>query len=212
MLEQTQIERLLHRAKEGDRAAFESLMERYESRVRLFVGSRTRYRLGPKLDTEEILQETFVRVYQSLGRLEWRGEDAFFQWLCSIAKHAVLKATEKSRKDRAIDEADGLPAGDVSPSRLVRRNERFDRLQTSLDDLPEDYREVIRLARIDGLRIKEIAERMGRTPNAVKHLLARALTELKRHFGDTESLHLPDRRFTSEGAGGANGRRDRHGG
>ena len=54
------------------------------------------------------------------------------------------------------------------------------------------------MSRIDGLRIKEIAERTGRSVDAVKQLLLRGLRSLKRNFGDTESLHLPDRAFESE--------------
>ena len=127
MLENTQIERLLLEAKNGDKTAFESLMERYRSRVQRFVAARIRYGLGPKPDAEEILQETYTRAYAALDRLEWRGDEALFQWLCSIAKHVLLAASRKSRRDEGLEDADGLPASDVSPSRLVRRNERFER-------------------------------------------------------------------------------------
>ena len=53
------------------------------------------------------------------------------------------------------------------------------------------------MSRIEGLRIGEIAERTGRSVDAVKQLLLRGLRSLKRNFGDTESLHLPDRTFES---------------
>ncbi|MBN1419388.1 MAG: sigma-70 region 4 domain-containing protein, partial [Planctomycetes bacterium] len=61
-----------------------------------------------------------------------------------------------------------------------------------------EYREAIRLARIEGLKVKEIAERLGKSPGAVKHLLARGLKELRRRFGETESFHLPDRNLRME--------------
>jgi DNA-directed RNA polymerase specialized sigma24 family protein len=47
--------------------------------------------------------------------------------------------------------------------------------------------------------MKEIAERMGRSVDAVKHLLARALDALRERFGDTESYHLVDRRLDTGG-------------
>jgi RNA polymerase sigma factor (sigma-70 family) len=50
-------------------------------------------------------------------------------------------------------------------------------------DLPPDYRRVIRLARIEGLKIQEIAERIGKSRDSVKHLLARALDSLRAGFG-----------------------------
>jgi DNA-directed RNA polymerase specialized sigma24 family protein len=52
---------------------------------------------------------------------------------------------------------------------------------------------VIVLARVEELKIREIAERMERSESAVKNLLLRALRELRQNFGDTESLRLPDR-------------------
>ena len=68
------------------------------------------------------------------------------------------------------------------------------RIEHGLENLTPDYRRVILLARVDGLTTREIAERMERTPNAVKHLLGRALRRLRSEFGDTESLHLPRNR------------------
>ena len=56
---------------------------------------------------------------------------------------------------------------------------------------------------IEGLKIKEIAERMNRSPAAVKQLLSRALVKLKASFGETESLHLPDRELRGEGGEGS---------
>ena len=85
--------------------------------------------------------------------------------------------------------------GDPSPSRSLRREERFERLQKALDALPPDYREVVVLARLKGLKMKEIAARMERSVFSVTHLLSRALDSLKGAFGDTESLGLPPRRL-----------------
>lgn len=78
---------------------------------------------------------------------------------------------------------------------MLRRHERFDRLEAAVKKLTPEYRQVVLLSRIEGLSAKEIADRMNRSPNAVRHLIVRALRELRAHFGDTESLHLPDRRF-----------------
>ena len=68
-----------------------------------------------------------------------------------------------------------------------------------MEGLKADYRQMILLCRIEGLSIRETAQRMHRSPNAVKKLLARALKELKDRFGDTESLSLPPRSLPLEG-------------
>jgi RNA polymerase sigma-70 factor (ECF subfamily) len=80
---------------------------------------------------------------------------------------------------------DGAP-----PSRAMRRQERRERLQGSLRKLSPDHRMVLELSRTEGLSIREIADRMGRTESAVKNLLLRATRRLRESFGDTESLGL----------------------
>ncbi len=65
------------------------------------------------------------------------------------------------------------------------------RFQDALERLPPDYRTAIRLVRLEGLKIHEAAAQMNRTPNAVMHLLGRALKQLQDSLGDTESLNLP---------------------
>ena len=77
----------------------------------------------------------------------------------------------------------------------LRRKERFDRLQEALKKLSPDHRQVILLARIEGLPMAQIAERMNRSPKAVHQLLWRALQNLRTTFGETESFRLPDLRL-----------------
>ena len=67
-----------------------------------------------------------------------------------------------------------------------------------LKTLSADHREVLLLSRIEGLSIQEVAERMDRSPDAVKKLLSRALNALRAAFGETESLRLPDKRLLRE--------------
>ncbi len=86
----------------------------------------------------------------------------------------------------------------MSPSREMRRHERFDRLQASVGKLNEDHRQVILLSRIEGLRIREIAARMNRSETAIRSLLFRALKELRKSLAETESLRLPQRSLTEE--------------
>jgi len=193
------IRQLVSRAQEGDREAFGSLVARYDERLRSSVQSWVRFRLGPALDSQEILQETFAAALEALPRFAWQGEDSFFLWLCGIAKRVVLSRARQVRRTGQLVGEDLIPGSGTSPSKALRREERFDRLQASVDALKPEYREVIRLARIEGLKVKQIAERMGKSPDAVKHLLARGLDELKRRFGETESFHLPDRDLRMEG-------------
>jgi RNA polymerase sigma-70 factor, ECF subfamily len=199
MDEPTSPRQLVAEAQKGNRSAFDRLVGTYEGRVSQFIASRIKLHLGPRIDLDEIRQETFTRAYESIARFLWQGEDSLFQWLCGIAKHVLMKAAEKSRKNEQIERTLGLRASSPSPSKVLRRDERLARLQRSIDALPLDYRRVIELARMEGLKIEEIAERLGKSRDSVKHLLARALASLRAGFGHTESLHLPDRALRFDG-------------
>ena len=193
---------LIARAQEGDRAAFDRLVEVYRDRLAARIETRVGASLRQAVEVEDILQETLLRAFRSLGRFEWRGEESFHRWLCGIAEHAILKAAHRHRRGPGEPLRADLAGKGTSPSTLLRRNERFDRLQDSMDSLSDDHREVIRLARIERLPMEEIARRLGRSPEATKQLLRRALVKLREKFGETESIHLPDRRLEGGAPGG----------
>ncbi len=162
MIEQPTPEHLVERAQSGDRQAFEQLVATHRERLRRFVVSRIKLHLGPRIDSDEILQDTFVAAFEAIERFRWQTDDAFFRWLCGIAKHRLMKTTDRSREHDRLTKDHEMPESAESPSKAVRRDERLSRLQQAVDDLPADYGQVIRLARIEGLRIKQIAERMNR--------------------------------------------------
>jgi RNA polymerase sigma-70 factor (ECF subfamily) len=190
--------RLLARAQAGDREAFDVLLERLEPRVRAFVLSRVRADARLRLDIDEIVQDTFVRAYESIQTFRGGDLPSFARWLMGVARIAVIKAAN-SPGWRQLSAGANIAESGTSPSRALRREERFDRLQSSLECLKGDDREVLYLVRIEGLSMKEAADRMGRSPEAVRKLFGRALLKLRARFGDTESFHLPDRRLGGEG-------------
>lgn len=197
MHEEMDDEILVERAKSGDRLAFDEMVGACEPRLRSRIERWAQLRIGPRLDIDDVLQETFVRALRSIASFEPRGEDALFRWLCGIAKNALADSARKTTRE-AVKRAEGirvsgLAKAGATQSQALRREERFERLAAALERLPQDYREALTLARLDGLTVKEIAAKMDRTPKAVKHLIARGLRELRRVFGETESLHLPDR-------------------
>jgi RNA polymerase sigma-70 factor (ECF subfamily) len=196
---------LVRKAQLGDRKAFEEVIADVEASLRSTVRSRIGPRLRGKLDPEDVFQDTVTRALESLDSFEWQGEGSFLRWLRGIAENLIRAEADKQRRRAVLElERPPSPPSHVSADRGLRREERFDRLEKALRSLRPDHREVIMLARIDGLQIREIAERLGRSTSAVKNLLLRALKELKDSFGDTESFHLPDRPL--EGRGDADGK------
>lgn len=192
MTSQDETQCLVSRARSGDRQAFEDLFRRYQSRLRPLIDLRLKGPLREKVEVDDVLQETLLRAFQSLGRFEWQDEESFLRWLGGIARNVVLQIAGAEKRKKLIALNHEPPADDASLSKLERRKERLDRFQKSIDRLSPDHRKVIFLARVQRLPIKEIAERMKRSPEAVSQLLMRAVKKLKESFGRTESFHLPD--------------------
>ncbi len=188
---------LVKKAQAGDRDAFGELFERYRERVAGLAQKRLGARLKRRVDEEDVVQEVMLRAFASLSHFRWSDGEAFFRWLSGIVGNVVHEAARAEKRDLLIP-SDTIPADYVSNSRAMGRAERFDRLKVALDTLKPDHREVILLARIRRLPIEDVAKRMGRSPDAVGHLLRRAIKKLKIRFGDTDSFRLPDRSLLDE--------------
>ncbi len=186
------------KAKGGDRTAFDRLFSNAHDQLVNFIRSRMGPALRQHLDPEDVLQETFLRAFRSMAQFEWKGEESFARWLEGIAGHTLADAARSSRGRKELQIGHDPVAETVSPSRHLRREERFGRLRKSLQGLSPDHQTVIMLSRIEGLTIKEIAGRMERSESAVKNLLFRAMKELKKSFGDTERFHLGSQTFRKE--------------
>lgn len=202
MVEPSQVQKLVERAREGDREAFDELVRDHESRLRSAVEMQLERGPGPRPDADEVVQESLVQAFQSILHFKWRGDESFYLWLCGISRNVILKLARTLCRTRQLQIPERLPASTASPSTALRRGERLDRLEAALAKLPPDYREVLRLSRLERLKVKEIARRMKRSEYAVKHLMMRAVRQLRSHFGDTESLHLPDGGLDLEGDSG----------
>ncbi len=201
MEHQDSTQTLVRNARGGDRQAFDALAARFRGRLSTFVRLRLGTGLRRSVEVDDVLQESLLRAFRSIGNAEFETRQAFFSWLSTITERVIIDFARRysARPSSPLDH--DVVAEDVSPSRGLRREERFERLQQALDSLSPDDREAIVLARIQGLPLKEIAQRMNRSHAAVAQLLSRALKKLRSSFGDTESLNLPDRGLNDQETG-----------
>lgn len=193
MAEHTDTQALVIRARRGDRSAFDELAARAREPVLGQINRIVGQKLREKVDPEDVLQEVLLRGLQSIERFEGNDAGAFRRWLEGIARNVVRNLVRRKGWRKEFEIPRDLSAHTSSPSRRQRREERFERLSKSVESLSSDHRTVIRLARIEGLKIREIAEKMNRSESAVKNLLLRAMKELRDSFGETDSFSLPDR-------------------
>jgi len=172
---------LLERFRRGDQSAFTQLFEKYRRRLAVLI----HYKLGEEarraLEVDDLLQDTFLRACRDLGKFSYASPGSFFRWLASIADHVVIDAvrSRERAKRRAAAPVETEPVDSKTPSRLLAEKQRAAALIGALDQLPDQYRSVILLAKMEGLSTGQVADRLGKSREATALLLHRALKRLK---------------------------------
>jgi RNA polymerase sigma-70 factor (ECF subfamily) len=178
--------RLVAAARSGDREALNTLYERYWPQVLSVVRLRMGGWLRSKMDSQDIVQSVMMESLRSLDQFEYRSEGAFLHLLTTMVQNKIrdkadyLTAQKRNvaREAPADDALGALPGGSETPSVIVQKAEEIDRMEKALESLPPDQRELVIMNKLEGMTYPEIAEAVGKTPEAVRKALARSLAKL----------------------------------
>jgi len=154
---------IVERARAGDRAAFQTLFERYHRRAfAIAIGVVKR----PE-DALDVVQDAFIKVHKHIGNFQ--GTSSFYTWLYRIVMNLAIDHIRKARKvtewgddvQRDDDAGDGtlvphMP--DENPSKAVVRRELSAKINAALATLPEYHRAVILLREVEGMSYEEMAQ------------------------------------------------------
>jgi RNA polymerase sigma-70 factor (ECF subfamily) len=124
-------------------------------------------------DAEEVVQETFLRLYRNSAWTEMRDERAF------LARAAWRIAIDRLPKNRPLEAPVGLASNEPGPEAALLRAEQIAAVQRLIDGLPEELRQPLALSTVDELSSREIAEIMGIAEGTVRTRLWRAREILK---------------------------------
>ena len=186
-------------AKAGDNSALNQLCNVYGERVRRIIRLRMDKELRVRLDSMDVVQDALMSALMALRDFTYKNEGDFLRWLSRIAQnvlHGNLDKLHAAKRDirREVRLDNYRPATEVgivrtpgpvettTPSVIMSRKEELDKLEKAMDKLKPEYRQVIILAKIDGLSYKEIGERLSKSADAVGHLLLRAMEALTDTF------------------------------
>lgn len=171
----------------GVAGAAERLFERHFGALYDFV----HYRAGAeRSQVEDLVQETFLIAFDRLDRFD--GRSSLHSWMCGIAKNK-LRALRRRRRPRPIadvledvdDDIDSILV-DVErtelPDAALERAETAELVGATLSSLPPAYRDALTQKYVDGLSVREIGARSGRSEKATESLLTRARTAFGRVF------------------------------
>lgn len=170
---------LVRKAREGDSAAFGSLVIRYQRPAYAVALSV----VGKHEDAEDAAQEAFLVALERLE--ECRNPDRFGGWLLTIVRNRSKNLIRRE----SLRETDEVPPGARSsiptPDRVTEAAELRGMLEEAMQDLPEVQREIVMLHDLEGWKHREIAERLDLPPGTVRshlHFARKALRKALRNL------------------------------
>lgn len=195
-------DRLFDDATRGDRGALDQLLQRYLPQLHAYVHARLGAELRARESSLDVVQSVCRQLLEA-RKFDFHGEERFRAWLFTAAlnkirdRHRELHADKRdvAREREPIDpESATIAIHLLTPSQAVIGNETAAAVSASLAALTEEHREVVALSRLVRLPHRVIAEVMGRSEEATRQLLARAMVrltrELRRRGIDVESWNL----------------------
>ena len=185
-------EELVRRFRAGDNEALNALFERHEALLRGRAERCLPRYLRRRVSVADVLQETRLVALQRRDAFEDRGDDAFRRWLLGIVENKARRAVQwhdAQKRDVRREVTRGqrpttahVVGAQTSPSEAAIGAELRAFVQDVLDDLPEDYRQILHLVRERHLNLKQAAEVMARSHEATKKLYQRALARFTAEF------------------------------
>ena len=178
---------LVERVKRGDKAAFDLLVVKYQSRVINLVMRFVRN----QADEMDVTQEAFIKAYRALPN--FRGDSAFYTWLYRIAVNTAKNflAVQANRRVREFEqnpeEMEQIDTGTAlkeleTPENLLLTQEIQDTVIRAIENLPEDLRMAITLRELEGMSYEEIAESMDCPIGTVRSRIFRAREAIDKYL------------------------------
>jgi RNA polymerase sigma factor (sigma-70 family) len=168
---------LLQMAQAGDQQACNDLLARYLPRLERWATRRLPLGVRSMLDTGDIVQEAIIGALRHLDRIEVRNEKTFEHYLRRAIRNRIIDVYRRPRRARQEVEEE-LPAAGPSALEEVIGQEALERYEAALEDLTESDCQLIVMHTELGMNAAQIAEELGKTVDAARMGLGRALKRL----------------------------------
>lgn len=169
-------EELVRRAQRGDSDAIAQIYEENVAKVFRFIA----FRVGDRVEAEDLTHDVFLRVVQSIDSFQWRGT-SLKAWIFRIAHNLVVDhLRQRSRRPTTpLDDEFPLPAPD-DPAAEAELRSTMSQVLRAMRHLTEAQRQAITLRFASELSVEEVAQAMGKKPGAIKALQHSGLASLRR--------------------------------
>ncbi len=200
---------IANRLLQGDEAAFRELFDNFFPKLYRFALARLN---GNQDEAREVVQRTFCKAFERLDT--YRGEASLYGWMCQICRNNIVDLGRQRQREfqkvtlleedgtiQSILETLAAPAAE-EPENQAWRMDVMRLIQATMDCLPGHYGDVLEWKYVDGLSVKEIAERLAVGPKAAESLLTRARGAFREAMqaitGSADILPFPTERQTKE--------------
>ena len=165
----------------GDNSSFEVLLNRHKNRVFAFIMSK----IKNKDLSEDIFQDTYVKVVNSLQKGKYNEEGKFLPWVMRIAHNLVIDHFRKQKKMQMVRSNNDFDIFDVIKDNKINADEKlikdqiFNDLNSLIDRLPKDQKEVLKMRYFEELSFKKIAEHFDISINTALGRMRYALINIR---------------------------------
>ena len=165
----------------GDNKSFEILLNRHKNRVFAFIMSK----IKNKDLSEDIFQDTYVKVVNSLQKGKYNEEGKFLPWVMRIAHNLVIDHFRRQKKMQMVRSNNDFNIFDVIKYNKINADEKlikdqiFNDLNSLVDKLPKDQKDVLKMRYYEELSFKKIAEHFDISINTALGRMRYALINLR---------------------------------
>jgi RNA polymerase sigma-70 factor (ECF subfamily) len=166
----------------GDNKSFEVILSRHKSRVFAFIMSKVKNRDI----TEDIFQDTFIKVINSLQKGKYNEEGKFLPWIMRISHNLVIDYFRKDSKMRKIrpnsefDIFDVIDDGSKNQEEILIQTQVHSDLKILIEQLPNDQKEVLKMRYFEDLSFKQISDLTNSSINTALGRMRYALINLRK--------------------------------
>ena len=169
----------------------EEFLNRNERYIRRFLASRSGPLVLGRATLDDLFQETATAAIKGARTVVFENDAHFVAWVSTVARRVINAVlTQQRRNPNSVRIRHGQSSGigiresqlispRRSPSSSVAEHEHLTRLHDAIDRLPPEYERVIKLYTLEGLKMPEVAKRLGKSNGAAFMTLARAMNKLR---------------------------------
>lgn len=179
MLNQNEIDALVVKAQAGDQKSFGLIYDEMIDQIYRYVFFKT-----PSMEVaEDLTEDIFFKVWKNIKKYQ-KQKHPFSSWVFRIAHNEVVDFYRKNKEVIALNEIWQDEKTENKPETLVENAFIQKELHTALQTLPDSQSQVIVLKYINDLSNTEIAQTMNKSETAIRILLSRGLSKLKKVLGE----------------------------